>query len=402
VTERIETAIIGGGQAGLAMSYHLSQLGREHIILEEKWPGHRWRTERWDAFAYQHPNWTLQLPGYGYQGDDPDGFVARDEVARFVEGYATFIRAPVQCGVSVTGLRQTPGAERLLVESDDVTFEAANVVVATGPYQRPMIPRPAAAMPPRLFQVHSSGYRNPGQLPPGAVLVVGSGASGSQITEDLREAGRRVYLSVGNHRRTVRRYRGRDMTWWMMTMGWLDAVPPEERNATGVITGVRGGYDIDVRRFPAHGVQLLGHLRGAEGEKLIFALDVEQTLSLADEYCRRFVRSVDGHVQKTGIDASEPDPPQPGPPVPATPAALDLRAAGVTSVIWATGFRYAFGWLHLPVFDDADQPIHRRGVTRHPGLYFLGLRFLHTPSSSFVFGVGRDAAHLAEHIDARR
>ena len=183
--------------------------------------------------------------------DDPDGFVARDEVARFVEGYATFIRAPVRCGVPVTGLRQKPGAERLLVESNDMTIEAANVVVATGPYQRPMIPRPAAGMPPQLFQIHSSGYRNPGQLPPGAVLVVGSGASGSQITEDLREAGRRVYLSVGNHRRTVRRYRGRDVTWWMMTMGWLDTVPPEERNAVGVITGVRGGYDIDVRRFPA-------------------------------------------------------------------------------------------------------------------------------------------------------
>ena len=192
------------------------------------------------------------------------------------------------------------------------------------------------------------------------------------------------------------------MTWWMMTMGWLDAVPAEERNAPGVITGVRGGYDIDVRRFPAHGVQLLGHLRGAEGEKLIFALDVEQTLSLADEYCQRFVRSVDDHVQKTGLDATEPDPPRPGPPVPAPPAALDLRAAGVTSVIWATGFRYAFGWVHLPVFDEADQPIHRRGVTRHPGLYLLGLRGLHTTSSSFVFGVGRDAAHLAEHIDARR
>ena len=298
MTERIETAIIGGGQAGLAMSYHLSQLGREHVILEAKWPGHRWRTERWDAFAYQHPNWTLQLPGYGYQGDDPDGFVARDEVARFVEGYATFIRAPVRCGVPVTGLRQKPGAERLLVESNDMTIEAANVVVATGPYQRPVIPRPAAAMHPQLFQIHSSGYRNPGQLPPGAVLVVGSGASGSQITEDLREAGRRVYLSVGNHRRTLRRYRGRDTTWWMMTMGWLDTVPGEEGKAPGVITGVRGGYDIDVRRFPANGVQLLGHLRGAEGGKLIFALDVEQTLSLADEYCRHFLRSVTNTFRK--------------------------------------------------------------------------------------------------------
>jgi putative flavoprotein involved in K+ transport len=406
MTEQVETVVIGAGQAGLAMSYHLSGLGREHVILEEKWPAHRWRTERWDAFAYQLPNWTLQLPGYGYRGDDPDGFVARDEVARFVEGYAAFIRAPVRCGMRVTGLRKKPGAGRLLVESNDVTIDTANVVVATGPYQRPAIPRLAAAMPPWLFQVHSSGYRNPGQLPPGAVLVVGSGASGCQITEDLRESGRQVYLAVGNHRRSVRRYRGRDQTWWRMKMGrWdepVDTVPSEERKGFPVLTGVRGGYDIDVRRFPMNGVALMGHLQGVEDEKLAFALDVEQTLTQADEYCQRFLRSVDDHIQKTGLNASEPDAPPAGPTVPTKPATLDLRAAGIASVVWATGFRYDLDWVHLPVFDDAGQPIHRRGVTRHPGVYFLGLRFLHTLASGFVFGVGRDAAYLAEHVIARR
>ncbi len=404
MTERVETVIIGGGQAGLAMSYHLSRLGREHVILEEKWPGHRWRTERWDAFAYQLPNWTLQLPGYGYQGDDPDGFVARDEVARFVEGYAACIRAPVRCGARVTALRQKPGAERLLVESNDVTIEAANVVVATGPWQRPAIPRLAAAMPPWVFQIHSSGYRNPGQLPPGAVLVVGSGPSGCQITEDLREGGRQVYLAVGSHRRTVRRYRGHDIIWWRIKMGiWdqpVDTVPPEDRK-TGVITGVHGGYDIDVRRFPSNGVVLLGHLRGVEDGELTFAIDLEQTLARADESCHRLLRSVDASIKKAGLDAPEPDAPSPSSTVPTPITTLDLRAAGVTSVVWSTGFRDDFGWVHLPVFDDAGQPVHRRGVTRHPGAYFLGLSFLHTVSSGFVPGVGRDAEYLAEHIATR-
>ncbi len=405
MTDRVETVIIGGGQAGLAMSYHLSRLGREHVILEEKWPGHRWRTERWDAFAYQVPNWTLQLPGYGYQGDDPDGFVARDEVAGFVEGYATFIRAPVRCGPHVTALRQKPGAERLLVESNNALIEADNVVVATGPFQKPAIPQLAAAMPPWLFQVHSSGYRNPGQLPPGAILVVGSGASGCQITEDLREGGRQVYLAVGSHRRMLRRYRGRDIIWWRKEIGvWdqpADTIPPENRSGTlGVITGVHGGYDLDVRRFPANGVVLLGHLRNIEDGKLTFAIDLEQTLARADESCHRLLRSVDDYIKKTGLEAPEPDAPSPSSTVPTPIATLDLRVAGISSVVWATGFRDDFGWVHLPVFDGAGQPVHRRGVARHPGAYFLGLSFLHTLISGFLPGVGRDAEYLAEHIAA--
>jgi putative flavoprotein involved in K+ transport len=406
VTERIETVIIGGGQAGLAMSYHLSRLGREHVILEEKWPGHRWRTERWDSFAYQFPNWTLQLPGYGYRGNDPDGFVLRDEVARFVEGYAAFIRAPVRCGTRVTALRQEPGTERLLVESNDARIEAANVVVATGPYQKPAIPRLAAVMPPWVFQIHSSGYRNPGQLPPGAVLVVGSGASGCQITEDLSKSGRQVYLAVGSHRRSVRRYRGRDIIWWSVKMGLfdlpVDTVPPEAREGyLGNLTGAHGGHDIDVRRFATEGVVLLGHLRGVEEGKVIFATDLGETLNLADEACYQRLRLVDDYVHTTGYSVPEPDAPSPGRKVPTPITTLDLRVADITSVVWGTGFRDDFGWVQLPVFDDVAQPIHRRGVTRHPGLYFLGLRWLHTLKSFGLLGVGEDAEYLAEHIVAR-
>ncbi|HEV2358364.1 MAG TPA: NAD(P)-binding domain-containing protein [bacterium] len=403
MTERVETVIIGGGQAGLAMSYHLSRLGREHMVLEEKWPGHRWRTERWDAFALQIPNWTLQLPGYAYQGDDPDGFVGRDEVAQFVEDYAAFIRAPVRCGVRVTALRQKPGADRLLVESNDAIIEAASVVVATGPYQRPAVSPLAAAMPGWVFQLHSSGYRNPRQLPPGAVLVVGSGASGSQITEDLCEGGRHVYLAAGSHRRRVRRYRGRDIVRWQWEMGVYDQmvenVPPEDRlGGLGNITGVRGGHDIDIRRFAADGVVLLGHLRDVQDGKFTFAADLEQSLARADESYHRLLHAVDDYIKKTGLDAPEPDATSPSATVPTPITALDLRTSGITSVVWSTGFRDDFGWIHLPVFDGAARPVHRRGVTRHPGVYFLGLRWLHTIASSSLLGVGRDAEYLAEHI----
>ncbi len=406
MTERVETVIIGGGQAGLAMSYHLSRLGREHVILEEKWPGHRWRTERWDAFAYQFPNWTLQLPGYGYQGDDPDGFIVRNEVARFVEGYATFIQAPVRCDTRVTDLRQKPGGDGFLVESNDATIEAANVVIATGAYQRPAIPRLAASMPPGVFQVHSSSYRNPRQLPPGAALVVGSGASGCQIAGDPHEDGRQVYLAVGNHGRWLRRYRGRDIVWWIVKMGlWdltVDAVPPEDRKGyLGVLTGVNGGHDLDARCLAAKGVALLGHLRGVEDGTCTFASDLEQTLIRADETCNRLLSSVDDYIQKNGLDAPEPDVPSRVHAIPASLTRLDFRVNGISSVVWATGFRDDFGWVHLPVFDDRAKPVHRRGVTRQSGLYFLGLSWLHAWKSASVIGVGDDAAYLAEHIAAR-
>ena len=406
MTERIETVIIGGGQAGLAMSYHLSRLGREHVILEEKWPGHRWRTERWDAFAYQFPNWTLQLPGYGYQGDDPDGFIGRDEIARFVEGYAAFIRAPVRGNTRVTVLQEKPGAQRFAVESNDATIEATNVVVATGPYQRPSIPRLAAAMPPWVFQVHSSGYRNPRQLPPGAVLVVGSAASGCQIAEDLQESGHQVYLAVGSHRRRMRRYRGRDIIWWSIEIGNFDrtveSVSPEERRTIAVFTGAKGGHDLDVWRLAADGVVPLGHLQRVEDGTCAFAADLAQTLNRADEASNDLLRSIDDHIAKTGLHAPEPDMSPPRTVLPAAITTLDLRAAGIRSIVWATGFRDDFGWVHLPVFDHAGKPVHRRGVTRQSGLYFLGLSWLHKHKSASLIGAGEDAEYLAVHIVARR
>jgi putative flavoprotein involved in K+ transport len=220
VVEKIDTVVVGGGQAGLAMSYHLKRLGREHIVIERGRVAESWRSERWDSLMFQFPNSSIQLPGYAYETDDPNGYVPKDKIVRFLENYATVIRAPLRCGFRVNALRQNSASGRLLVETEQgSSFEAVNVVVATGPFHLPQIPTFANSMPVELFQVHSRDYRNPGQLPPGAVLVVGTGASGSQIAEELHHAGRKVYLSTGRFHKTPRRYRGRDVYWWFEALG---------------------------------------------------------------------------------------------------------------------------------------------------------------------------------------
>jgi putative flavoprotein involved in K+ transport len=408
VTEQIETVIVGGGQAGLVLSYHLGQLGLEHILLERGRLVERWRSQRWDSLAFQFPNWTLELPGYGYAGNDPDGFAPRDEVVRFLERYAALVKAPVRSGVTVRAIRQKPGSARYLVGSDDGVIEAANVVLATGPYQEPAVPSVSASLPHAIVQVHSASYRNPASLPPGAVLVVGSGSSGCQIVEDLLESGLRVYLSVGRHRRLPRRYRGRDVFWWLGAMGVLDQTVdrhPEGKSAPNpLFTGVRGGHDIDLHRYVANGVVLLGHVRGASESRLALAQDIEDVLARGDEAFVGFKRSVDDFVQRTGNGPPEEPAVQAAvepPTLPPSPTELDLERAGVTAVIWATGFRFDFGWVVLPVFDEHGQPAQRRGVTRCPGIFFLGLPWMHKLKSSVLCGVGEDAAYLAEQIAAR-
>ena len=398
--ESHDTVIVGGGHAALALSYHLSRLGREHVILERGRVAERWRSERWDSLAFQFPSWSIRLPGVSYRGGDPDGFAPRDEVVRFIERYAAWIAAPVRTGVSVRGLRQKPGSARFLLDAGDTTYEAASVVVATGPYQEPALPEASSALPSRIAQTHSSRYRNPGALPPGAVLVVGSGASGCQIAEDLAEGGRRVHLSVGRHRRMPRRYRGRDVFWWLQEMGGLDQTIDErgEPRPNPLVTGAKGGHDIDLRRYAADGMELCGHVRGASGERLALAPDMMAEIERGDRAFAAFTRVVDEHVARTGLDAPANPAAAPSPAPPEPPLELDLRAAGITSVVWATGFRYDFGWIEPRVFDAGGEPVHRRGVTRCPGLYFLGLPWLWKLKSSVLCGVGEDAEYIAEHI----
>jgi putative flavoprotein involved in K+ transport len=403
--ERVHTVVVGAGQAGLSMSYHLNRIGVEHVVVERGRIAERWRSERWDSLAFQFPNWMLRLPGYAYEGAEPEGFMHRDGVVRFIEEYARRSCPPVRCGIQVTGVRRLT-SERLLVQADDVAFEALNVVVATGPYQAPVVPAFSNAFGFTTWQVTANRYTNPRALPPGNVLVVGSGGSGWQIAEDLLEGDRCVYLSVGRHRRVPRRYRGRDFGWWQEKTGDSDQIADglAHRPPAPLLTGVNGGYDADMRALARRGVTLLGSLGAACAGRLRFAPDLEDNLARGDETFEHFKRRVDAYVLEHEIGApieQRLDEHRRARPPASGVSELDVKSAGITSVIWAVGYRYDFGWIKCAVFDSNGRPIHRRGVTAEPGLYFLGLPRLYKVKSAFLWGAGEDAAYLAEHIANR-
>jgi putative flavoprotein involved in K+ transport len=410
MTEDVETVIIGGGQAGLAMSYWLAQQGQEHVVLERGRIGERWRTERWDSFTLQTPNWANGLPGFPYVGEDPHGFLPRDDLARLLERYAASFTAPLRTGIEVESIHPGPRPRRYQIRTDAGTIEAKSVVVATGPFQRPKIPSFAAQLPPSILQLTVSEHRNPEQLPPGAVLVVGSGASGCQMCEEINESGRAVYLSMGRCERQPRQYQGWDVIWWSVELGRWDqpadtlASPDDKYRCGAQLSGTRGGHDLDYRRFADDGVILLGHLRGIEEGTLGFAADVRETIAAWDQSLKAFKARADDHIRQAGLDALPDD--SPGDPSPSAcdtmdpVTELDLAAAGITTIIWATGFTHDYGWIELPVLGPGGAPVHERGITASPGLYFLGLRWLHRRNSAFIGGVGQDAGYLAEHIAA--
>jgi putative flavoprotein involved in K+ transport len=404
--ERIETVVIGGGQAGLVMSYYLGQLGREHVILERDRVAERWRSQRWDSLAFQSPNWNVRLPGFAYSAGDPDAFASRDEIFGFIARYADFIRAPLRCGVGVTLLRRTSDTRRLIAETPTGAFEAKNVVIATGPFQMPAVP---LAIGGKALHLHSSLYRCPQLLPEGAVLVIGSGNSGAQIAEELCWSGRRVFLSVSPHRRIPRRYRGKDYISWYLAFGEGDTTldprhgPPPPR----LLTGVGGGHDLNLRQLAADGVVLLGRILGGQDGKLAIANDLGANLARGDASFADFTCRADEHIAREGLDLS---------PFEASPTILrgakevndsslnlDLAAESISTIIWANGFRYDFKWIDLPIFTDGaaspgDVPAHKRGITAIPGVYFLGLPWLYKLKSAFLNGVGEDAEYLAERI----
>jgi putative flavoprotein involved in K+ transport len=406
-TEFIDTLIIGGGQAGLAMSHMLSQRGCPNIVVERHRIAERWRTERWEGLRFQFPNWSVQLPDFPFPHADPDAFATSDEIVRYLTAYAEFVGASVRCGITVQSLRRRDLSIGFVAETSDGLIEAANVVVATGPYQRPMIPK-LLSNNATVFQVHASHYRRPEQLPPGAVLVIGSGASGVQIAEELLRAGRQIYLSVGRHRRMPRRYRGRDLIWWLSALG-LDQTPVEKRGpdrSLPLITGAYGGHTIDFRQLAAQGMRLLGHLRAAHDDWLDFAPDLAASLAHGDAAYAGFLDLVDAHIERNGLDVPHEPLARTNPPDPddliEPLRGLNLRAASIGSVIWATGYGFALSWIDVPVLDARGEPLHRHGITDVPGMYFIGLQWLSKMSSSFLSGVGDDAARLAEHIVERR
>ncbi|HEY2281474.1 MAG TPA: MSMEG_0569 family flavin-dependent oxidoreductase [Streptosporangiaceae bacterium] len=401
-------AVIGGGQAGLSMSYCLTERGLDHVVLDRNRPGYDWRERRWDSFCLVTPNWQCQLPGFPYAGPDPDGFMVREEIADYLERYAVSFGPPLITGAEVSRLRRRrDGVFELTSPAGDMT--ADQVVVATGPYQLPAIPPAGQRLPDGIEQLHSSQYRRPWQLPPGAVLVVGTGQSGCQIAEDLHLAGRQVHLAVGSAPRVARRYRGRDVVAWLHDMGYYDKGIDEFADAEGVrlranhyVTGRDGGHDIDLRAFARDGMRLYGRLAGIDGGRLSFAADLAANLDHADEVSESIKGSVDTFIDASGADAPAEAGYTPVWTPPSGPGQLDLERAGVSTVIWSTGFGRDYRWVDVPVFDGRGYTTHDRGVTNCPGLYFLGLPWLHTWGSGRFSGVARDAWHLAAQVISYR
>jgi putative flavoprotein involved in K+ transport len=402
--QRVPVVVVGAGQAGLSLSWHLVQAGVEHVVLERDTALHAWRDARWDSFCLVTPNWQCRLPGYDYRGADPDGFMVADELNAWLDGYRRSFDPPVREHTAVTSVRpETSGGYTVRTATGQV-LHAGQVVVATGGYHDARVPRLAERLPAGLVQVHSSAYRRPDQLPDGPVLVVGTGQSGAQIAEDLHLAGRDVHLAVGGAPRFARRYRGRDVIAWMHDTGHyrrpVTEKPVAERDedrTNHYVTGRDGGRDIDLRAFAAEGMTLHGHLADVRDGELVFADDLSASLDAADAVYNGINALVDGWIERNGL-RTEAGPSRYTPvwQPPAGPSALEV--AGLGGVVWATGFTRDHRWLHAPVFDGAGHPQHLRGVTAEAGLYFLGLPWLHTWGSGRFAGIATDAAHVAEHV----
>lgn len=407
--------VIGGGQAGLSTSFHLKQRGIEHVVLERQRVAHAWRDERWDSFCLVTPNWQCRLPGFPYRGPDPHGFMLKHEVVRYLEDYVAFFSPPVVEGVAVSRLRRRPvaaaagargaGAAGFELETSLGPLTADQVVLATGGYPIPIVPPGAARLSPAIVRVHSSSYRNPEQLPPGAVLVVGSGQSGCQIAEDLHLAGRQVHLCVGDAPRCARSYRGKDVVEWLEQMGHYDLSIDQHENPKAVrektnhyVTGRDGGRDIDLRQLALQGMRLYGPLVDIDGTRLTFAPGLKAKLDHADAVYNAINRSIDAYIEQRGIAAPPPTVYTPPWEPDAEVSSVDAAALGITSVVWCIGFRSDYAWVELPAFDASGDPVHRRGVSEVPGLYFIGLPWLHTWGSGRFSGVGQDAEHLVRHI----
>lgn len=407
---RIGTIIIGAGQAGLAVSYYLTQQGVQHIVLEQAAQvANAWRNKRWDSFALLTPNWSFRLPGAEYDGTQPEGFMEKGEIVKHFEQYVNRFHLPVHCSTLVTSVEHTLDEDAYLVSTVDSLMEARNVVVATGLYQMPRIPAVASALPTRLAQVHSARYQNPDSLPAGAVLVVGSGQSGCQIAHELYESGRKVYLSVGSAGRVPRRYRGKDTYDWLYLTGFFDRTadqlpsPRAKFAANPHVSGKNGGMTINLHQFVRDGVTLLGRLQEARHESIWMAPDLKENLAKADKVEHEIVSMIDDYIRKNDLEAPPDE-------LPALRDGydqeeileLDLQAAGITSLVWAMGYNYDFRLVKFPIFDKDGYPIQQRGVTAFPGLYFVGLPWLYKQKSGLLVGVGEDAEYIASQIAARQ
>ncbi|MBO6560939.1 MAG: NAD(P)-binding domain-containing protein [Nisaea sp.] len=405
--ENINTLVIGAGQAGIAMSEHLGKAGIPHLVLERGRIAERWRSERWDSLVANGPAWHDRFPGMEFPDADPDSFIPKEKVADYFADYAEMIAAPVRSGVEVTSVLRNEGRPGFHVETTEGSIEADNVVIATGPFQIPVIP-PVVPASAGIAQLHSSAYRNPDQLGDGGVIVVGAGSSGVQIADELNRSGRKVILSVGPHHRPPRAYRGRDYCWWLGVLGlWDIAAPkPGTEHIAIAVSGARGGETVDFRNLARQGITLVGLTEGYEDGSMRFAGDLARNIAEGDENYLSVLRQADAFAARNGLDLPlEPEAHVigPDPDCVANPIReLELRAAGIGTILWATGFRTDYDWLKVDAFDADGRPRHQRGVSSEPGIYFLGLPWLSRRGSSFIWGVWHDAMHIADQIAIQR
>lgn len=408
VLEQFEVVVVGAGQAGVAMSEHLTIAGISHVVLERDRVAERWRSERWDSLVANGPAWHDRFPNLEFEGYDPDAFVPKDAVADYFVTYAQKFNAPIRTGVEVKSVTRLPNDSGFNVESSVGAIHAKYVVAATGPFQKPAIP-PVVPDSTNIHQLHSSNYHNPAQLPEGGVLVVGAGSSGVQIAADLRTAGRDVYLSVGEHDRPPRRYRGRDNVWWLGVLGKWDMATPlaGAEHVTIAVSGFDGGKTVDFRDLANSGITLLGLTTSFENGVLKFADDLERNIARGDKNFLSVLNEADEFITQNNLDLPlEPEAHILG-PMPDTALnpirEIDLAAAGITSILWATGYSVDYGWLQVPkALTEAGKPAHQRGVSNANGIYFLGQPWLSRRGSAFIWGVWHDAKFLADQIQIQQ
>jgi len=401
-----ETIVIGGGQAGLACSYFLTKKNRDHIVLEKSAnPGNVWRADRWDSFTLLTPNWAFQLPGDEYSGPNPEGFMPREEIIEHFDRYVERYQLPIQYQTQVTSVELHSGDRRYQVKTGNTILFADHVIIATGLFQTPKLPGFHQTISADILQLHSGQYRNPQSLPPGAVLLVGSGQSGCQITDELVEQGRKVYLSVGSAGRAPRRYRGKDVFEWLLLSGFFDQrvenlpSPKAKFRANPQVSGRNGGKALNLHQFARDGAVLLGHVLDGNGHHIRLAPDLKENLTRSDDFEKEIIRMIDNYIEKSGLDVPAEKLPElrDGFDSPLI-TELDLREAGISTIIWAAGYSFDFSMVHLPVFDQDGYPLQTRGVTGYPGLYFVGLPWLHKYKSGLLVGVGEDAEYVVSQI----